>query len=55
MVWVAKGIFKTKITFDEAGERVKDHLQLKSVRSAKSPGKNTDSKELVVLLYGWTV
>ena len=55
MAWVAKGIVKTKITFDEAGERVKDHLQLKSVRSAKSPGKNLDSKVLVVLLYVWTV
>ena len=52
MVWVAKGIFKTKITFDEAGERVKDHLQLKSARSAKSPGKNLDCKELKLLFYG---
>jgi putative NIF3 family GTP cyclohydrolase 1 type 2 len=47
-----KGNLKTKITLDEAVQRVKDHLQLKSIRLAKSPGKNLDCKELKLLFYG---
>lgn len=35
-----KGNLKTKITLDEAVQRVKDHLQLKSIRLAKSPDSN---------------
>ena len=52
MTLVAKGILKAIIILDAIGEKVKDHLQQKSIRLAKAPDKNLDRKELECLLDG---